>query len=144
MIMNATGQIPAQNSTLKDAGANTLMGTTQHWQSVYSAANDNTLSQDPNRSYRPLWSINRQAYSSKRCLFETENQRALGHYGQNPRAKLPHDSTKQAVNVDELNIGTNKTTHNIPGYTGFIPKTDHNSLAMDQSQVPNVRNTIVK
>ena len=43
-----------------------------------------------------------------------------------------------------MNIGTAKTTCNIPGYTGFIPKTDFNETAWNQSQVQNVRNTIVK
>ena len=124
-IMAATGQ-----TTLKEAGAQTLSGTTQHWQSVYSHANDVRTQQDPNPSYRPLWSINRQAYTSSRCLFASEYHRTLGNYGHNPRSKLNGESTKMTVEVDELSIGTNKTTNNIPGYTGFIPKTDYNETAM--------------
>jgi hypothetical protein len=55
--MMMTGQ-----STLKDAGAQTLSGTTQHWKSVYNQANDETLTQPVNKSRRPEWSMNRQAY----------------------------------------------------------------------------------
>lgn len=57
-IMAATGQL-TKKDTLQDAGAKTLSGTTQHWQSVYGQANDVTTTQHPNPSYRPLWSINR-------------------------------------------------------------------------------------
>lgn len=46
--------------------------------------------------------------------------------------------------MDALNIGTAKTTCNIPGYTGFIPKTDFNEKAMQQAQVEGTRNTIIK
>lgn len=46
--------------------------------------------------------------------------------------------------MDQLNIGTVKTTANIPGYTGFIPKTDFNEKAVGQSMVEATRNTIVK
>lgn len=138
-----TMMMSGQN-TFATAGAQTLSGTTQHWKSVYNQANDVTLSQENNRSRRPEWSMNRQAYSSKRSWFETEYARSLGIYGHNPRDKLNAQSTEQKVDVDALNIGTAKTTFNIPGYTGFIPKTDFNEKANAQSQVENVRNTIVK
>jgi hypothetical protein len=46
--------------------------------------------------------------------------------------------------VDELNIGTVKTTMNVPGYTGFIPKTDFNAKAVEQSQVEKPRQTFIK
>lgn len=126
--MMMTGQ-----NTLTSAGAQTLSGTTQHWKSIYNQSNDVTLSQAPNRSKRPEWSLNRQAYSSKRSFFESEYARSLGIYGHNPRDKLNANSTEQAVSVDALNIGTAKTTYNIPGYTGFIPKTDFNEKANAQS-----------
>jgi hypothetical protein len=122
-----TGQIP----TLSNAGAQSLSGTTQHWKSVYAGCNDETLSKEPFRSERPVWSFNRVAYSSKRSFFETEYSRSLGIYGYNPRDKLNSESTKLPVDVDQLNIGTVKTTSNIPGYTGFIPKTDFNAKACE-------------
>lgn len=62
-------------------------------------------------------------------MFESEYHRALGNYGHNPRNKLNATSTKMTTEVDDLNIGTAKTTNNPPGYTGFIPKTDLNEKA---------------
>ena len=44
----------------------------------------------------------------------------------------------------ELTMGTTKTTTHIPGYNGFIPKTDFNPLAVKQSQMEGDRATIVK
>lgn len=41
-------------------------------------------------------------------------------------------------------IGTSKTTSHIPGYGGFIPKTDVNDKAIDQSQGVNTRETFIK
>ena len=41
-------------------------------------------------------------------------------------------------------MGTTKTTTHIPGYNGFIPKTDFNPLAVKQSQLGGDRDTIVK
>jgi hypothetical protein len=116
--------------TLSQAGAQSLSGTTQHWKSVYAHNNDETLSKNATRSERPVWSLNRQAYSSKRSFFESEYSRSLGIYGYNPRDKLNSESTKLPCDVDQLNIGTVKTTSNIPGYTGFIPKTDFNEKAV--------------
>jgi hypothetical protein len=62
-------------------------------------------------------------------MFESEYHRSLGNYGHNPRNKLNATSTKMTTEVDDLNIGTAKTTNNPPGYTGFIPKTDLNEKA---------------
>jgi len=124
-----SGQAP----TLSNAGAQTLGGTTKHWNSIYFQNNDETLSMDYHKSERPIWSLPRQAYSSKRSLFKTEYSRSLGTYGYNPRDKLNHEHTKLTNEKDELNIGTAKVTCNIPGYTGFIPKTDFNAKAVEQS-----------
>jgi hypothetical protein len=44
----------------------------------------------------------------------------------------------------ELTVGTTKTTTHIPGYNGFIPKTDFNPLAVGQASNLAARNTIVK
>ena len=41
-------------------------------------------------------------------------------------------------------MGTSKTTTHIPGYNGFIPKTDFNPKAVAQAQLCGNRNTIVK
>lgn len=44
----------------------------------------------------------------------------------------------------ELNIGTTKTTSHIPGYNGYIPKTDLNPAARDQGKCGVTRATIIK
>ncbi len=43
-----------------------------------------------------------------------------------------------------MSVGTTKVTAHIPGYNGFIPATDINQLANDQSKLNNHRTTIIK
>ena len=81
-------------------------------------------------SERPLWSYNRQAYTSKRGYYQTEFQKSIGTHGHNPRTKLPNESESQGNEHHELTVGTTKTTTHIPGYNGFIPKTDFNPGAV--------------
>ena len=95
-------------------------------------------------SERPVWSYPRQAYSSKRGYFQTEFQKSLGVHGHNPRAKLTADADGQANEHHELTMGTTKTTTHIPGYNGFIPKTDFNGAAVAQSSTLGARETIIK
>lgn len=56
---------------------------------------------------------------------------SIGTHGHNPRDKLPGDSESLANEHHELTVGTTKTTTHIPGYNGFIPKTDFNSSAVE-------------
>lgn len=95
-------------------------------------------------SERPVWSYPRQAYTSKRGYFKTESQMSLGVHGHNPRDKLPNNAEMQGNEHHELTMGTTKTTTHIPGYNGFIPKTDFNASAVNQSSTLNARETIVK
>ena len=44
----------------------------------------------------------------------------------------------------ELTAGTTKTTTHIPGYNGFIPKTDFNPDAVNQAGTLGARETIIK
>ena len=46
--------------------------------------------------------------------------------------------------VSELSMGTTKTTKHIPGYNGYLPKTDLNPNALLQGQCERPRNTIIK
>jgi hypothetical protein len=93
-----------------------------HWKSNYAATNDEQLSKPVSKSERPLWSLNRQAYSSKRSFMQTEYQNTHGTYGHNPRNKLPHNAAAQFNEVNELSAGTSKASAHIPGYNGYIPK----------------------
>ena len=65
-----TGEMPS--APLQEAGKN-LSNSTSHWKSNYAKVNDEQFSQPVTKSTRPEWSINRQAYSSKRSYFHTEN-----------------------------------------------------------------------
>ena len=132
------------NEMLQNAGQQSLGTSTSHWKSNSQMTNENQMASPVTVSERPLWSYNRQAYSSKRGYFHTENQMSLGTYGHNPRAKLPGESEMQQNEHHELTVGTTKTTTHIPGYNGFIPKTDFNPSAVQQSSTLGARNTIVK
>ena len=57
----------------------------------------------------------------------------MGKHGHNPRKVLDGESTKQVNKNNELTVGTTKITDHIPGYNGFIPQTDINELAKEQS-----------
>lgn len=52
--------------------------------------------------------------------------KSLGTYGDNPRAKLNDNHSKMENENHELTIGTTKVTKHIPGYNGYLPKTDLN------------------
>ena len=138
------GQGKTGGSQLADAGEKSLALSAAHWGSTYKNNVDESMQQPFSKSTRPVWSLPRQAYSSKRSHFTTEAQVSLGTYGYNPRNKLGQDSEKMENERHELTMGTTKTTTHIPGYNGFIPQTDFNQLALDQAALQGNRNTIVK
>ena len=55
-----------QAATAEEAAAKP--NPVSHWKSSYVAANDDQLSNPVSKSERPVWSLNRQAYSSKRSF----------------------------------------------------------------------------
>ena len=55
---------------------------------------------------------------------------SMGTHGHDPRAKLPAESESIGNEHHELTVGTTKTTTHIPGYNGFIPRTDFNANAV--------------
>ena len=99
---------------------------------------------DKIKSRRPLWSINRQAYSSSRGRYLTEFADSFGQKGHNPRNIMGYDATKQENKVNELSVGSTKVTKHIPGYNGFIPAIDFNGTVIDQSKGEQTRQTIIK
>ena len=136
-----------QSSTmLTRAGENQMClgSTTKHWQTNSQMTNEQQMAAPVTVSQRPVWSYPRQAYTSKRSYFQTEFQKSIGTHGHNPRAKLPGESESQANEHHELTVGTTKTTTHIPGYNGFIPKTDFNPSAVAQASTLGNRNTIIK
>lgn len=120
-----------------------------HWGSIYKHEVLTNTEMGRIKSTRPLWSLPREAYSSKRSSFETEAAAQYGKQGQNPRDKLPSTSTKLGNPIHENNMGTTKNSTHIPGYNGFIPRSDFNGHALAQSKLDSngnaaARNTIVK
>lgn len=92
-----------------------------------------------------MWSLPREAYSSQRSFMQTEFNISYGAHGDDPRTKLPHDATKQTHAPHELTMGTTQVTTHLPGYSGFIPKSDFNQRAVEQSKLEGRnRTTIVK
>jgi len=115
-----------------------------HWKTNYQQNVDEATSTEPSRSIRPMWSLPRAAYSSKRSYFHTEYNKSMGTYGHNPRNKLNGDTEKIDNENHELTMGTTKVTKHIPGYNGYLPKTDLNTRALSQAALDGNRNTIVK
>lgn len=54
------------------------IGPTVHWKSTYKKVVDDLGEKDRIVSRRPLWSINRQAYSSQRGSYKSEFADAFG------------------------------------------------------------------
>ena len=135
-----------KSMSLTAAGETVCKNTnpTAHWSSTYRNVNEVVDASEKIKSRRPLWSINRQAYSSSRGRYMTEFGEAFGKHGHNPRDILPNDATKQANKINDLSVGSTKVTMHIPGYNGFIPQIDVNEKAVNQSKGQNARNTIVK
>jgi hypothetical protein len=79
------------------------------------------LQKDRIVSKRPEWSINRQAYSSSRCEYSTENGDNFG--------KKPYEYDLGNFTENKVHVGSTRVTNHLPGYTGFIPDIDVNILA---------------
>ena len=130
--MQRNGQQIKNGMTLSDVGACVTMHTNPaaQWSSTYRQTTAASAVGERLVSRRPLWSINRTAYSSGRGNYKTEFQETIGKMGHNPRDVLNKDSTAQPKVVNELTMGTNKVTQHMPGYSGFLPQTDINERAL--------------
>jgi len=117
-----------------------------HWTTTYKQEVLTAADKEHSKSRPPMWSLPREAYTSNRTNFASEYNLSYGPYGHNPRSELPHDATKQTHKQHDLTQGTTQVTTHIPGYNGFIPKSDFNQTAVDQSRLEGgkCRNTIVK
>ena len=67
---------------------------TGHWKSTYKEVVKDVEGRDKIKSRRPLWSINRQAYSSSRGSYLTEFADGFGNHGHKPRTILPYEAEK--------------------------------------------------
>lgn len=75
---------------------------TSHWKSTYNGVVEETLANPTTQAQRPLWSLPRQAYSSKRSFFQTENMKSFGTYGHNPRSKLNAEHSAHPIEIKYL------------------------------------------
>ena len=116
----------------------------EHWESTYKHYANEVAQADKLKSRRPLWSINREAYSSSRGLYSTEFHEAFGKFGDKPRDRIPGDAIKLIHIKNDLTVGTTQVTNHVPGYNGFIPQIDINQKVIEQSKGTNSRTTIIK
>jgi hypothetical protein len=105
--------------------------TTSHWKSNYADENQKAQERPSSQAQRPFWSYpKRQHVARRQGTFKTEYHNTLGTYGHNPRAILNSESTKMESEVNDLTMGSTKVTNHIPGYSGFLVKTDLNDKAL--------------
>ena len=122
-------------------GSNTKMyKTTQHWKTNYAMDSEVATKRPCSQAKRPLWSYPKVQHVARRTFFKTENQNKFGTYGHNPRKILNHKSTKLENEISELTMGTTKVTNHIPGYGGFLVRTDINDKALAQTKNNMTRN----
>lgn len=119
--------------TLSKAGETVAKNAnpTSHWKPTYKETVETVDAAEKIKSRRPLWSINRTAYSSNRGTYTTEFADSFGGHGHNPRTILNEASASQSNKNNELSVGTTKVTKHIPGYNGFIPQVDFNDKCME-------------
>jgi hypothetical protein len=86
----------------KSEASATNRPSTTHWVSTYKGAVEESMAKPINRSSRPEWSLPRQAYSSQRTFFVTENMRSYGTYGSKPQDAINPNSNKQENQFHEL------------------------------------------
>jgi len=79
MTLSTAGQTVAKN-----------VDPTGHWKSTYKGVVEDVTNKDRIISRRPLWSINRQAYTSSRGNYLSEFSDAFGKNGERPRDILPY------------------------------------------------------
>ena len=65
---------PARSEAMLAKAGEQAVGSkaTSHWKTNSQATNESQMANPVSVSERPLWSYNRQAYSSKRSYFQTE------------------------------------------------------------------------
>lgn len=148
---------PGASSELKRSGANNialrstsqpslanqsdkLYKTTKHWKSNYQMDNEKTMARPSSQAQRPIWSYPKHHHVARRSFYKTENQNKFGTYGHIPRKTLDKDATKLTSEVSDLTMGTTKVTSHIPGYGGFLVRTDLNDKALAQTKNNMTRN----
>mmetsp|Transcript_21130 Transcript_21130/g.18739 ORF Transcript_21130/g.18739 Transcript_21130/m.18739 type:complete len:303 (+) Transcript_21130:6-914(+) len=117
--------------------------TTSHWQTSYQVENNKTQQRPSSKAERPFWSYPKRNHVARRTFFKTEYENKMGNYGHNPRNVLNHKSTKLEPEISDLTMGTTKVTSHIPGYGGFLVRTDLNEKALGQTK-NNITKNLMK
>ena len=120
-------------------------GVTCYWKTTNQQNFQKDPQEKPNKSTRPEWSLPRRPIATvayPQPLSET--QFSLGTYGQNPRDKLPYDSSGFRKWQHEMTAGTSKASDAIPGYQGHIPKQICATKAYQHGQLKQPRDTWIK
>lgn len=131
---NIAGKVASLQQEDSSKSNDQLYKTTKHWTTNYQMENNKTQSRPNSQAQRAFWSYPKREHVARRTFFKTEYHNALGNYGHNPRTILNHESTKLENQVDELTMGSTKVTSHIPGYSGFIVKTDLNDKALEHTK----------
>jgi hypothetical protein len=127
---NIAGRVAKMQRLENEKRASQKFATTQHWETNYQTINRNTVSAHGKQAERPFWSYPKRAHLARRTFYKTEYENTLGTYGHNPRKILDHKSTKMENDVNELTMGSTKVTRHVPGYGGYLVKTDLNDKAL--------------
>lgn len=131
----ASSNLRASVGDQATSGTQKMYKTTSHWTSNYAGENHKTHARPASQAQRPFWSYPKRQHNARRQgTFKTEYHNTLGTYGNNPRAKLPAESTKLENEVNDLTMGSTKVTSHIPGYSGFLVKTDLNDKALQHGK----------
>lgn len=137
----------ANNLAIKSTSAATLgqpqdrlYKTTKHWRTNYQNDNITATARPASQAERPVWSYQKHHHVARRSFYKTENQVKFGTYGHIPRKTLDHTATKLPNEISELTMGTTKVTSHVPGYGGFLVRTDLNDKALSQSKNELTRN----
>jgi len=121
-----------------------LQTGTEHWKTTYTAG-----IKDPyaySKASRPEWSLPKEPYSVRGGPRTTDYKGQFGDRGTNPVEKLSRTMHMPPVPKSEeaLALGTAKSTFQIPGYTGHIPKSLVTPDTWDQALGVNTRTTYLK
>lgn len=149
----ASTELRRAASTNISGPSNTMYKTTSHWISNYRDESIKTTTRPASQSQRPFWSYPKRHHVSRKTaillqqekdkpqliatapkdqFFVTENQ-------YNYQKKLNRELDRLENDVNELTIGSTKVTSHIPGYSGFMVRTNLNEAALTQSKNQNGR-----
>lgn len=118
------------NFSAKTASSTSRQRCFSHWKTSYNEGNDDMFSKkDEEYTKSTIFEHFLPKYHNyHKALYNTENVKSIGIHGDIPYEKFSNPTQKfngrqlQYNDNHLLGLGTTKTTFNIPGYQGFMPK----------------------